>query len=331
MKKYLFIGIAATAMLASCTNDEIVEMAPQGNAIGFSTFVDNSTRAVTETKVANLGEITVYGWRGESLLFNGQKVTIATDGKGTYTPTKYWEAGYTYSFEAIKEVAGATLTAAQTGGKITFDNTANGGKATTDLVYAKVADTEKINADFSNVKTVDFIFNHLLSKVKFTFTNGFTGSDAKLSIANVNITNSVSKAETTPQTTTKTNGNATWTATNDATDLNVSFATNTADIEVDATVESEEMLLIPANKKYLITFDATLNQNGVKTTYHKTAEITLTNGLQAGYSYNFTATLDNTNITEDGSDLKPIVFSADVYNWQEYSDNSVTITPAANN
>ena len=39
MKKFLFLGIAATAMFASCTNDEMVEMNPQ-SAIGFETFVD---------------------------------------------------------------------------------------------------------------------------------------------------------------------------------------------------------------------------------------------------------------------------------------------------
>ena len=44
MKKFLFLGIAATAMFASCTNDEMVEMNPQ-SAIGFETFVDKSTRA----------------------------------------------------------------------------------------------------------------------------------------------------------------------------------------------------------------------------------------------------------------------------------------------
>ena len=39
MKKFLFLSIAATAMLASCTKDEMVEVNPQ-NAIGFETFVN---------------------------------------------------------------------------------------------------------------------------------------------------------------------------------------------------------------------------------------------------------------------------------------------------
>lgn len=38
MKKIFLIGLAATAMLASCSNDETVEMAQNTKAIGFSSF-----------------------------------------------------------------------------------------------------------------------------------------------------------------------------------------------------------------------------------------------------------------------------------------------------
>lgn len=39
MKKLFIIGLAATAMLASCSNDETVEMAQNTKAIGFSSFI----------------------------------------------------------------------------------------------------------------------------------------------------------------------------------------------------------------------------------------------------------------------------------------------------
>ena len=39
MKKIFLIGLAATAMLASCSNDETVEMAQNTKAIGFSSFL----------------------------------------------------------------------------------------------------------------------------------------------------------------------------------------------------------------------------------------------------------------------------------------------------
>ena len=48
MKKLFMIGLAATAMLASCSNDETVEMA-QSKAIGFSNaFVNNGTRSIVD-------------------------------------------------------------------------------------------------------------------------------------------------------------------------------------------------------------------------------------------------------------------------------------------
>ena len=74
MKKFLFLGFVTTAMLASCTNDEMVEMNPQ-NAIGFEMFVDKSTRAATDVTTDNLTAFEVYGWRGSEQIFNAQAVT----------------------------------------------------------------------------------------------------------------------------------------------------------------------------------------------------------------------------------------------------------------
>lgn len=51
------MGLALTA----CNNDETVEVA-KGNAIGFSSFVDKSTRgAADDVTLQNLGSIEVYG------------------------------------------------------------------------------------------------------------------------------------------------------------------------------------------------------------------------------------------------------------------------------
>ncbi len=49
MKKSFFVLGVAVAALASCTNEEVVDM-PQSRAIQFGTFVNHSTRSsVTET------------------------------------------------------------------------------------------------------------------------------------------------------------------------------------------------------------------------------------------------------------------------------------------
>ena len=58
MKKIFLIGLAATAMLASCSNDETVEMAQNTKAIGFSSFIDKCTRA-TDSVMSILGAFEV--------------------------------------------------------------------------------------------------------------------------------------------------------------------------------------------------------------------------------------------------------------------------------
>lgn len=105
MKKIFLIGLAATAMLASCSNDETVEMAQNTKAIGFSSFIDKSTRA-TDTDLTNLATIEVYGWRGDAQIFDKQEVTVEASGAGTYLPIQYWEPNYTYAFEAIAPKSG---------------------------------------------------------------------------------------------------------------------------------------------------------------------------------------------------------------------------------
>ena len=101
MKKLFIMGLAAMGLaLTACNSDETVEMA-KGKAIGFSSFVDKSTRA-TDVTLANLKSMEVYGWRsynqGDNQIFNAQEVKVAQDGDGTYSPLQYWEANYTYNF-----------------------------------------------------------------------------------------------------------------------------------------------------------------------------------------------------------------------------------------
>ena len=104
MKKLFMIGLAATAMLASCSNDETVEMAQQ-KAIGFSNaFVNNGTRSVEDPSFTkdNLQNFAVYGFTQAGQIFDGTTVS-ASD--WTYTPLQYWVAGNTYTFGAIAPAA----------------------------------------------------------------------------------------------------------------------------------------------------------------------------------------------------------------------------------
>ena len=193
MKKLFIMGLAAMGLaLTACNSDETVEMA-KGKAIGFSSFVDKSTRA-TDITLANLNSMYVYGWRGDNQIFNAQEVTVnAENGEGTYSPLKYWEANYTYNFEAIAPKAGekgVQFAAAKTGGTITFDNDAQ-----TDLIYAKAKETTTLaNITTTAPGKVNFTFKHQLARVKFTFKNTFpANAAAKISVKNVKITNAYKK------------------------------------------------------------------------------------------------------------------------------------------
>ena len=60
MKKSLFVLGVAVAALASCTNEEVTEVA-QNRVIGFNSFVNNNTKAVTVVNSLANSEFYVFG------------------------------------------------------------------------------------------------------------------------------------------------------------------------------------------------------------------------------------------------------------------------------
>lgn len=332
MKKLFIMGLAAMGLaLTACNSDETVEMA-KGKAIGFSSFVDKSTRA-TDITLANLNSMEVYGWRsdnqGDKQIFNAQQVTVAQSGVGTYSPLQYWEANYTYNFEAIAPKAGekgVQFAEAKAGGTITFANDAQ-----TDLIYAKATQKtmpEKITDD---PKEVNFTFQHQLARVKFTFKNRFpANAAAKISVKDVKITNAYKNGTITPAAT-----EAKWNVTNNT--FKVSFANSDTKAPTDLVAntgvgETDHMYLIPTDKEesYEVTFTVTLDQNGVTTNYNHSVTIETTQ--ERGKSYNYVAEIGASNINPD-SQLYPIEFKATVDSWgTTWPDNALVVKkPAAGN
>ena len=317
MKKIFLIGLAATAMLASCSNDETVEMAQNTKAIGFSSFIDKSTRA-TDTDLTNLATIEVYGWRGDAPIFDKQEVTVEASGAGTYSPIQYWEPNYTYAFEAIAPKSGEkgiTFAAAKNGGTITFASNSE-----TDLLYSKAADKTTGTEVTTDPGEVHFTFGHMLSRVKFTFKNTFPeNTAAKISVKDVRITNAYKNGTITPAAV-----NAAWTVADADKTLPVVF-TSDAVKDLDAgtgVAETEHMYLIPvATPEYTVEFTVVLDQNGATTEYPHTS--TITTGMEKGKSYNFVAALDETNVTPN--ELFPIKFTAEVEDWGDFTDHDITV------
>lgn len=321
MKKLFIMGLAAMGLaLTACNSDETVEMA-KGKAIGFSSFVDKSTRA-TDITLANLNSMEVYGWRGDNQIFNAQEVTVAQSGEGTYTPLQYWEANYTYNFEAIAPKAGekgVQFAAAKAGGTITFANDAQ-----TDLIYAKATETTMPAKITAAPDKVNFTFQHQLARVKFTFKNTFpANAAAKISVKDVKITNAYKNGTITPAV-----ANAMWNAT-DA-NLEVLFANlangGPTNLVATGVGETDHMYFIPTAKEesYTVTFTVTLDQNGATTDYNHSVTIKTTQ--KQGLSYNYIAEINQNNINPDpGSQLYPIEFKATVDPWVDAPDQKFNL------
>ena len=170
MKKiFLFAGMAA--LLASCANQETVEMA-QSNAIGFNAYVGKATRA--DMTATTLTSFDVYGYYGDgTVVFDKTAVTKSSDSWVT-NQTAYWIPNQVYNFAAV---APTTASASfSTNGLILSDYVPSG---TDDLI---VALTNPITAKGTDNDAVELIFKHALAKVQLNLKKleGQEFSDVKL-------------------------------------------------------------------------------------------------------------------------------------------------------
>lgn len=325
MNKVILFGVGVLMFAAtSCSNDETVEI-PQGNAIGFKTMIDkNASRGAVELTVANLTQFKVWGYAADGLIFDGQLVNVAS-GACTYTPLQYWEAAKAYAFTAVgsdKESCTAEYTVAQAVtdkegfGTVAFDNAAANGAE--DLVWAakNVAAVAEIT---DPMPVVDLAFKHALSRVKFTFVNGMSEA-YKLTITDVQIDNSVKSG-------TMALPDAAWTLGADK-DVLAFDAPAPVDIALNASAVTAYQYIIPGAQALTLSFDVTVDVNGVETIYkHSGVALVLPETLAAyenGMSYNFKAVLTAQNIDPE-NELQPIEFSATVDPWGPDNDTDVVV------
>lgn len=307
-------------MLATaCSNDEVVQVAENGAAIGFSSFVDNATRAADNT-LDNLTSFRVYGVAegmdvNPFIEFNGVEVTRADkDAAWDYDNHKYWIPNFSYSFAAVAPVSGNIGVENGTNkvrGGITAIKLTNDGNV--DVLYG-------YKEDAVQNQTVQFTLGHILSRVKFAFENGLA-EGYSIEVSDVTINNADTKASYNPE-------NGTWTlATGD--DGNVATAFDfpmTDDNHVAATkvANTEPKYLFPraeSEAAYTATFTVTMfNEAGanedfvmVKNTFNVTIPA---KEYKAGYSYTLKTTLNDSNIDPENK-LNPIVF--DVLETEDFT------------
>ena len=309
MKK-IFFAVLALAGLVACSNEDVVSR-PEGAVIGFdNVFVENSTRANDLT--AGNFDFGVYGsvinsQSQQGMIFTNQKINA----DGTYSPYQYWIAAAQYYFTAIAPYTNAKWSYATTTahtGTISFNNAT--AEANQDLLFAYVK-PDKTPAQINTAPDeVGFTFNHMLSRVRFTFANGFgNGSNITLQVYDVTISDAYATADLVV-----TNGTPAdnWSNFNGTLSKNfgkvggatLATLTDTGDTKSAAT---EHFYLIPANKTYNVTFKIDLYQAGIKLdTYTRAATIPAAD-MQKGKSYDITTTLTAQNTSDDGT-LYPIEF-----------------------
>ena len=333
MKKTI-IAVLALASVVACNKSEVLETTP-AEAITFgSPFIENSTKAIDPSHPAvELAGFNVYGtvaYNGKvTNIFNGVEVSkttptnqgdaASTGGNYGYATdkTQYWVEGNTYDFAAIAGAAAATTDDNGMPATIayTYDNTKQ-----VDLLYAHKAYGVYNKPQTGSVASVNFTFDHLLSLVKFTFTNNYaqnTGFDIK--VTDVTINNPYASA-------TYTIANQTWAGHTSAT-TPLAFGNATADdaaagaaalqLAVGAKASSNyQRLMIPGTyEKLLVSFKVEVIAKDSNGKYFTIDSNTYTDvevpdvTFTPGYSYNLTA-----NVTEE---LDAITFTVEKINaWR---------------
>lgn len=282
-------------------------------------FVENSTRAA-DINATNLADFGVYGSianaNGTGLTFDNTKVYKDGD-VYKYSPAQVWASNATYTFAAFAPYTDRQWSYAVTNnqaynGVITFNNAA--AQANQDLLFAaEDRTTEVIN---TKPEAVALTFNHMLSRVKFHFTNSFhAGSNIALKVTEVTITDAHSTG-----TLAVTNGQVAddWTVGTEK------FSRNFGDVkttlaENGGNGETEHFYLIPTEGEFNVTFKVRMTvAEGAYFDYTHNAVLKI--NMEKGHSYVVKTALNQTN-TDPQGEMYAIEFKVEkVEDWQDFSD-----------
>lgn len=337
MKKFL-LGLLALAAVA-CTNDDVVKQ--ESTLISFGdSFVEIKTRAAADPSITteSIDAFDVWGFitQPSGVVFDAERVTKGTEG-WSYKNLQWWLPNNNYYFFAVAPVDDANIKIKAKDmtvlglGNIDFTNE----DGSVDLLYAEktvVTGDDVINNDPGKVKLQ---FHHMLSKVKFTFMNGFNNENAHLAVKNVKIYDAPKNGNIDVNT-----DSWKWYVTPNQT-FELLFGNVNGGYPFDIKDEQEcamERLIIPTpnTRPYTIEFDLELYQGDqLGHTSHKIVKLQ-NQAFEIGKNYNIKATITAENFDENA--LKPIEFDVEeVKKWDEgtfdgtidWDDNTLPTTPVA--
>lgn len=334
MKRSLFMLGVAVAALSSCSQSEILEVA-EGRAIGFSSFVNNNTRAVDEVTKDNLSQYYVFGnygsdgasdWSGQA--FNNE----------LNTTLYYWQPGKIYRFGAYADGNGGKIASPAVSfdaatQKLTFTN--YNPDDTKDLVAAVTGDETADTYIASSGTKVPLNFKHLLSQVKLTFTST-AAATYKLTISDVRIAEAVSTC-TGEYTTTGVTWNTDGSTTKNGYVYNF-FGTEGKEISSGVS-QYQSKLVIPQSgtEQLYVYFTATITgeEPSGSTNLTKKFKAALghtaadgdsdNNKWQPSYCYNYIANVEIKDIVDNPDNLVEINFEVTgVEEWKPVEAGTVT-------
>lgn len=315
MKKGLLMLGAAAMMLASCTQNEVVEVA-ESRAIEFNTFVGKNTKAVNDLNETNkFTKFFIYGAftkdQKTATVFDAAEATRTNDADQWSYPLEYWIEGGEYKFAAYSNGNAATTASFnETTGKLTIENYEVG---TNDLI---LVDEVTATGAASGNTAVILTMKHLLSKVNFKFATTYA-SNLKVTVSQLTIHDAVNKGT----------HNDTWTP-----DTETKADKTYGNVVATATgVESEECYLLPqSNADLKASFTVTVTyEDGSIVAQKNFTDVFLASGngdtWQEAYTYTYTANIKPENMNDGTVTSEPIVFTPSAGGWTEGSvaDNDI--------
>ena len=318
MKK-LFVSALAILGLVACAKDDVVSVQDNRTAIDFSTFVENATRVDPSITNDNIEEFSVWAYmnNADGVVFNDELVSRSGDA-WTYTYLQYWLVGNNYTFAAFAgnrdDVDGLPEGRAMSNeglGEITFTNV----EGKNDILFA-AATVDNAAADQGKVYIQ---FNHLLSKVKFSFKNGFVNTNTTVAVKDITMTapstGSVDLAVAAYNTPYAWTRGTAEPVTLEFGDMNGGNRIANAD---GAKESDDQRLTIPTGADYEYTVKFTVEvYNGTVKGLDRPMEVKLS-GIEfvAGHAYNLVATINQENLN-----LNAIEFTVNVDEWDEQTIN----------
>ena len=325
MKKIITALFIASAVI-SCATEEVT--ADKAVITFEDAFVDmqNVRTKVSDPSITTgtIDAFKVWGYMDAvgGVMFDGELIS-KVNGQWTYDDLQYWTPDHKYYFGALAPVENCSWTLDNTNanqygiGVISFTN--NDG--TEDLLYTAttVATPDKETLLSAGMPAVKLTFSHLLSKLRFTFINGFVTPNITMKISEIQMTAPKAAAIDLAVENWWDNDdwklNGTETATLSFADVPVLEATKSG-------VSANERLTIPADAtaEYNVSFKVNLfvgDQPAMEVV--KTAKLTGA-AFNMGRSYNI-----KTEINPQNLELHPIEFDVEVDEWIPEGDFETTV------